>query len=89
MPRQCYNCSRNIEDEPAIQGINGLLCFPCRYRFDAAGGEQFALDSKKCERELPIWEREHGQSWRTKKKLQRMEEACYVVVMVAMYAGVA
>lgn len=75
MPRQCYNCGKNIPDEPALEGFKGLLCFPCRYRFDERGGEQFVIDSQRHQTELTAWEARYGQRWKTYQKLRRWSDA--------------
>jgi hypothetical protein len=37
-------------------GIKGLLCFPCRYRFDLQGGEKYLLN-------VAEWNRQYRDSW--------------------------
>ena len=39
MARYGHTCGKNTANEPGIEGLKGLLCFPCRYGFDEGGGE--------------------------------------------------
>ncbi len=63
MARICSNCGIPLPDQPALEGINGLLCFPCRYNFDKEGGQSYVLKKKEYERERDLWERMYSKQW--------------------------
>jgi HNH endonuclease len=69
MQRQCYNCKKDISDEPALEGRSGLLCFPCKYRFDEAGGERFVVDLQRYQKELAVWEPQYKSRWQLHRKM--------------------
>ncbi len=67
MGRYCYNCGKNVANEPGIEGLRGLLCFPCRYRFDEGGGERYHFDIEHYPRILSEWRAKHGGRWANRR----------------------
>ena len=63
--RKCYKCGDDITNEPALEGLGGLLCFPCRYRLDANGGEKFIRQTERCPKEHADWRARYGLQWWT------------------------
>jgi hypothetical protein len=61
--RRCFNCGGDLTNEPAIQGILGLLCFPCRYKIDRQGGEQFVAAYGEHVNQVPAWKAGYGKPW--------------------------
>jgi hypothetical protein len=85
MPRQCYNCGRDIADEPALEGVKGLLCFLCRYRFDEKGGEQFVLDSQKHQKELAAWEGQYAARWKAYQTIREWSDAALLLPGLSVF----
>jgi hypothetical protein len=63
MSRTCYSCSANLINQPALQGLEGLLCFPCRFRIDVDGGEAYLRDIRGFHGRLADWENRFGNQW--------------------------
>ncbi len=63
MDRICSKCRSPLHDQPALEDITGPLCFPCRWRFDKAGGQSFVLKMKEYETARALWERMYSKQW--------------------------
>gem|GEM_PF-2616141 len=80
--RLCYNCGRSLENEPAIRGLNGLLCFPCRYNFDKRGGERFLLEYQIYEEKKKDWEAKHKGTWVKYQRLKGFSQKILYFVVI-------
>jgi hypothetical protein len=69
--RICYACNRDLVIEPAIEGLSGLLCFPCRYKLDQDGGEQFAADLRNFESQHQEWAAKYQARYDTHCRLEQ------------------
>jgi hypothetical protein len=63
MNRTCYACGATLLNEPALQGLEGLLCFPCRFRFDVNGGEAYLKNQREFAGTLADWNARFGNQW--------------------------
>lgn len=63
MYRSCSNCRAALNDQPALEGVGGPLCFPCRFRFDEAGGQLFLVKMKEYQSIRARWESTYGKQW--------------------------
>ncbi|MEW6007412.1 MAG: HNH endonuclease [bacterium] len=75
MQRVCYNCGRDLGNEPAIRGLRGFTCFPCRYNFDKRGGEKFLLEHQSYQEKKEDWELKHKDKW---VKCQRLKGFAWI-----------
>jgi hypothetical protein len=83
--RICSNCRSPLHDQPALEGVTGLLCFPCRYKFDKEGGQSFVLKKKEYERARALWERMYSKQWdqfQEKKSLAERYQNIFLLLMV-------
>ena len=88
MARICSNCGIPLHDQPALEGITGLLCFPCRYKFDEAGGQSYVLKKKEYEREYALWwERTYGKLRRNTLRKKISLEERYVNIFLGLIIG--
>lgn len=98
MIRTCYKCQKDLKNEPAIRGQHGLLCFPCRYMLDKAGGEAFLASHPNYSVEKKQWEQNYGVRWRKYKRIEKLRDilgyiygltviSCLVVLGIAAKAG--
>src|SRR5258706_12595084 len=69
MNRCCYKCGKDLAVEPAIKGLRGLLCFPCRYKLDKAGGERFIIETELYPERTAAWKAEFGKQWNTRLRI--------------------
>lgn len=60
MTRLCCKCCRDLAIEPAIEGRQGVLCFPCRYKLDEAGGEHYITETELYPRLEADWQAKFG-----------------------------
>lgn len=74
MERICYNCQKDLQNEPAVESLRGLLCFPCRYNFDKIGGEKFILDHPNYNIEKEHWNQKYGTQWKRYQRLNKCRD---------------
>jgi hypothetical protein len=65
LTRRCSKCDRDLAIEPAIEGRRGILCFPCRYKLDEAGGEYYLSETELYPRLDAKWQAEFGKQQET------------------------
>ncbi len=65
-----------------MQGLKGLLCFPCRFKFDEIGGEQFLIDSEKYVKESAAWNARYGNRWIIYQKLKKLSDAAFTLLVL-------
>lgn len=83
MSRSCSNCGDGLNDQPALEGINGWLCFPCRFRFDESGGQEFVLKAKEYQSASARWESVYRRQWNQFLERQRCADNFELVCGVA------
>ena len=86
MNRRCYHCGRNLDNEPALAGAHGMLCFPCRYRLDEAGGEEYVKAKAEFDNAYATWERQFGSQWKryqTRRSWEELISGASVLALVA------
>jgi len=66
---RCSGCGSDISTEPAIRGIEGIYCFPCRYKMDEDGGEEYLIVKRSYEQAISEWNIKFKPSWDTYNKL--------------------
>ncbi len=69
MDRRCATCSRDLRNEPAIRGLRGSLCFPCRVRYDVAGGQEYVLAREEFNVSRAAWDAHHQVAWILARRL--------------------
>jgi len=86
MVRACSNCGSNLTERPALQGLRGLLCFPCRYRLDETGGEAYVLAAKEFPRIQAAWDHDWRARWEEYQKRLGTAESLDTVVIFVTFA---
>lgn len=84
--RKCYNCGRNLRDEPAIKGLKGFLCFPCRYNFDKEGGEGFILENQSYQEKQRDWEINHKEKWAKYQCLKKCANVSLYLIAISIFS---
>jgi hypothetical protein len=74
MCRSCSNCHAVLNDQPALEGVGDPLCFPCRFRFDEAGGQPFLIQMNEYRSIRAQWESRYGKQWTLFQKRQSLVE---------------
>ena len=72
MYRVCNNCHAVLTDQPALEGVCGILCFPCRFRFDEEGGQTFLIKMEEYRLIRARWESAYSEQWTLFQKRQRL-----------------
>ena len=85
--RNCTKCDRILEIEPAIEGVRGLLCFPCRYGLDLEGGEQFLINLAQYRQDYSAWEKRYGARHAIHSNLVRVAGFLFVL-SICLLGGV-
>lgn len=83
--RECYNCKRRLDDEPAIRGLRGFLCFPCRYNFDKDGGEGFILESQSYQERQRDWEINHKDRWVKYQSFKKFANISLYIIAISIF----
>lgn len=71
--------------EPSLDGLNGLLCFPCRFKFDEEGGEAFHDERAKFEIDFATWESKYGTRWVRREHYRMLSDKCSLPASFAIF----
>ena len=82
MDRCCYKCNKDLAIEPAIKGLRGLLCFPCRYKLDRAGGERFVIEIELYPVRMAAWKTEFEKDWKTRLRISNAFEFLSLLMII-------
>ncbi|MEW6102648.1 MAG: HNH endonuclease [bacterium] len=85
MERKCCNCGRSLSNEPAIRGLKGFLCFPCRYNFDKDGGEKFFLEHQSYQEKKANWELKYKDKWLKHQRLKGFALVSLYLLVISLF----
>ena len=89
MDRSCYVCGVSLLNEPALQGLRGLLCFPCRFGFDEKGGEAYLHEHREFAGRLAEWTVRFGDQWPIFRRRMALAEKLRFAAFLSVVGAVA